>query len=104
MHIRTDFILSTVVVYSNYAAKCFTVSGQLNLQSGQLQLSGAHQIKLTGKYQYVVAPDKKFRTGTSGAPYQFRPTSQRSNDNLRYNIEMVDYCDFTSTCLLYVNK
>ena len=27
MHIRTDFIRSTVVVYSNYAAKCFTVSG-----------------------------------------------------------------------------
>jgi len=27
MRIRTDFIRSTVVVYSNYAAKCFTVSG-----------------------------------------------------------------------------
>jgi len=27
MHIRSDFIRSTVVVYSNYAAKCFTVSG-----------------------------------------------------------------------------
>jgi len=27
MRIRTDFIRSTVVVYSNYVAKCFTVSG-----------------------------------------------------------------------------
>ena len=27
MHIRSDFIRSTVVVYSNCAAECFTVSG-----------------------------------------------------------------------------
>ena len=29
MRIRTDFSISTVVVYSNYADKCFTVSGSI---------------------------------------------------------------------------
>ena len=89
MYIRTNFIRSTVVVYSNYLAKCFTVSGSNPIGGIIFLVFWSTYVRYRRKkvhVRYLSSPDEFL--------YQYFP---QPNKPLRGSTDEMDYSMWTIT-------